>query len=115
MVHGGLEGVWYPLDMARAFQADAEELVERRFQIEDLKKRLAIKDLRIGAYKEALGFEMQAMEKALSALQASEERAQTAEARQDAWYRSPALWVTVGVVLTVVVEVAAVKTFTALQ
>jgi hypothetical protein len=36
------------------------------------------------------------------------DRADTAEARMNAWWRSPVLWVGVGVVIAIVLEVAAV-------
>lgn len=45
---------------------------------------------------------------ASAALEAALRRARDAEAERDAWWRSPILWLAVGVVLTVVLEIAAV-------
>lgn len=47
-------------------------------------------------------------EVASAALEAALRRARDAEAERDAWWRSPILWLAVGVALTVVLEIAAV-------
>ena len=73
-----------------------------------LEQRIAHDDVRIGLRDREVALAAQEAETATAALEAALRRAREAEEDRDAWYRAPALWFTVGVVATVVLEVVAI-------
>jgi len=118
----GVDGVWFPAGMAKEIQADVEELRRLRPVLADQERllghrleRLEVKDARILQVKEALDLSMQAEERTKSVVEAAVRGQRQAEEDLDAWHRSPALWVGVGVVATVLLEVAALALFNALD
>lgn len=81
-------------------------LMETRLQLTDERDELHARELALADRDAELAGEQAAV--ASAALEAALRRARDAEAERDAWWRSPILWLAVGVALTVVLEIAAV-------
>lgn len=81
-------------------------LMETRLRLVDERDELHARALALADRDAELAGEQAAV--ASAALEAALRRARDAEAERDAWWRSPILWLAVGVVLTVALEIAAV-------
>jgi len=88
--------------------ADLRELPIRQRELALLNEQLELREGQVERLREMVGLEREAVERSLEAVEAAERRASEAEASRDVWWRNPALWVAVGVVVTVLLEVAAV-------
>jgi len=116
MEHNGKPGVWVPLETSQKMQADIEEFLKIKERTSLLETRLELRADTISGLKTMLEISKQIEENAnttaITALKAQE--AAIAEAAKiknskNPWWKHPALWTTIGVVLTVGLEVAAVK------
>jgi hypothetical protein len=111
----GVSGVWMPSDMANKVLADVSELQLQKSLKLEMDSLLKIREERIVAFKEALdaseAIEQRTMKAMDDALKAKEE----AEKKLNAWYRSPVFWAIVGGVVTVGLEVGAIKLFQAVD
>ena len=100
--HNGIEGVWFPAPTAKRVLADVQELRLLRERLALIDTQLALKEERI----EILALKLAgADEIADNQEQIAEIRGQRlAEIEQESksWYRSPFLWLGVGVVVGVV-------------
>jgi hypothetical protein len=113
--HEGVAGTWMPDDMAKKVLADMSELKLQRDLNDQYKYILDIRSERIDALREALvaseSSEKRTMESMTAVIQAKEE----AEKKLKKWYRHPAFWATIGCVLTVGLEIGAIKLFQAVD
>jgi len=109
LVLDGEEGVWLPLTMAQDALADGKKIPELEAIIVELQKKIDTRGERIEACKEAVGYEERAVDKAMEAVAAAEQRAMLAEERLEVWYRHPGVLIGVGVVVTVVLEVVVIQ------
>lgn len=107
--HDGKAGVWLPEDMARGVLADSKELDATKKLVEDLKAQKVLKDERILVVKEALAASEEAEKRAIMNLDTALQAKQAAEEKLNKWYRKPVFLITVGIVLTIGLEVGAVK------
>lgn len=107
--HGGVKGIWTPLERSRLILADVKELEIRRKEVVDLKLQLTIRQERVDVCHERILKERRISDMSIEAVSSAEIRAEKAEAKLNKWYRHPAFWTVCGVVLTVVLEVAAIK------
>lgn len=109
LTHNGQEGIWFPAPMAKLILSDVKELEVTRDLVTDLRAKLDFKEERIVALKEALAAS-ESSEKRMTATvaQAIADR-DAATKKLNKWYRHPALWASVGVVLTVVLEVVIIQ------
>lgn len=108
LTHAGESGVWFRGDVVRCLLGDVEELRLLRDRVGLMDERLTLRDDQLRLSREALALGRAAEERATGALEAAVRRARQAEEDRDAWWRSPVLWFTVGAVLTIGLEVAAV-------
>lgn len=104
----GRPGFWFERSVALDMLADLSELPIRLREIQMLMEQLDIQDMRIERLDQMLVLERSAAVAATDAFQQAEERAREAEDALDAWWRSPLFLVAVGVVGTVLLEVAAI-------
>lgn len=111
----GVAGIWMPSDMANKALADVSELKLQKDLNSKMYSLLKIRAERITALKESLeaseAIEKRTMEAMDDALKAKEE----SEKKLNAWYRSPVLWAIVGGVVTIGLEVGAIKLFQAVD
>lgn len=116
MPRGELRGVWFRLDKADELRRASLELAETRQQVTWYQKLSDIRDEQTVAYTQALDERraaLQAVQKVNELLvsdarQAREER-DKAKAELGKWYRSPFLWVSVGVAVTLAGGAVAAK------
>lgn len=113
LVHGGKEGVWLPLEMSAQILADVKASDLLRLEVGELKLQLSTRLERVEVLKEAVRQSeiAETRERQLRTFAIAERD----KARKDLkrWYRHPLFLILVGVVGTVVLEVAAVKIITA--
>lgn len=99
--HNEIAGMFFPMITARLILCEVREL--------RLRRREAGVDIRlINAWRLQVEFTerqrdlaVQARDQLADVIEQAERRAREAEGRAGAWYRSPFLWLSVGVVLTV--------------
>ncbi len=94
-------GLWFPSPIARLMLCEVRELRVRRREV-----RLDAREIRL--WEREVGFADRQLELAVAARDTLEEvvddsdrRAREAEAELGAWYRSPILWVIVGIAIAV--------------
>jgi hypothetical protein len=109
------EGIWFPAEMAKSIQKDIEELNHLRqvikltdAQLKLREERFEIKDARIAQLNEALQLSIQAESRSKGVVEAAVRGRRQAEEDLDSFWRSPGLFISIGVVSVVLVEVAAV-------
>lgn len=119
MDHNGSPGRWFPRPMVDQIQMDLQELDAlrkvrpklelkldvRMKRIEDLRLALDATNQALDVSKGAVETAEKAMTDASRRAAEAEQRAIDVESRAGKWYRHPATWCGVGVVLTIVVEV----------
>ncbi len=113
--HDGVDGFWFHGDVARCLLQRYSLLAPFARRVELLEDRLRLQNERDALQERRVALAAQEAEAATEALEAAVRRAREAEEALDAWYRHPALWFTVGVVVTVVLEVVAVWGFSQLR
>lgn len=96
----GKPGIWLPLEAHRAILADLGELAERRQEVHLLDEKLHLRVEQMRDLRIAVESATAAQKAAVGALEAAERGRVAAEARLDAWYRSPTLWFGIGVVVS---------------
>lgn len=108
MKRGETRGVWFELKRADELRRGWAELPELRLQIDSYRSLEQIRSAQLEAYREASEARNQVIQdlgttNEILVRDASRARSERDEAlaSRDAWYRSPFLWVGVGVVLTV--------------
>jgi hypothetical protein len=111
----GEDGVWFPREMASRILADVKTNELLRLEVGELKLQLDTRMERIDSLKEALYQANLAEERAVDALDSAFTERDEAKAELRKWYRHPALWISVGIVGTVLLELVAVKTFQAVS
>lgn len=103
---GGVEGVWLPLPEARLALAARLEVPRQRERIQLLEDQLELAQAEILLLQRAvaLGQEAEraldsALESAVQATLAADTARRVAELDRDAWWRHPALWAGLGILL----------------
>jgi hypothetical protein len=107
--HEGQPGFWFAMPVTRCILRYVLKLETLQVRVGLLEQRLTIRDEQVGLLREALSLSIDAEERALGALEAAERRRREAEERLDAWWRSPYLWVGVGIVVGVGTVVLSVQ------
>lgn len=106
--HNGSPGIWFHIEVARCMLTRLTETALYMRRISMLEERLQLSDERLELQQRVTSLAEQEAEQVSGALDAAIGRAREAEESRDAWYRHPALWAAVGVVLTVAVEAVAI-------
>jgi len=104
----GARGMWFPRPTAECMLGRLTQLGELVPYVRLLEERLTLDDERNALQARRVALAAEEAHVAEAALEAALRRAREAEEALDAWYRSPLLWFAVGVVVTIVLEVAAV-------
>jgi len=108
LVVNGVDGVWVPKWMANDIFSDIKLVPKLEKKIEDMDSLLLLRSERIENLKIGISWAEKAEMSAYSALAASDTRAQKAESKLKVWYRHPLFLISIGVVLTVGLEVGSV-------
>jgi len=100
----GVEGVWLPKIMADSILSDVQLLPKLSRKIDNLESLLVLRSERLQNIK--LGFELaeQRNRELTETLADTEYQLEEAEAKLNAWYRNPFVWLGVGLLVGVVVE-----------
>ena len=106
MARNGVRGVWFSLAEADAIRRMRLEVPELRLQINRLERMTEVQGERIDLYRNATDLRAEAMRLLQAQLDASLDRETRLRRQMGAWYRSPALWLTVGVLVTTAAYVA---------
>ncbi len=104
----GTEGVWMPLDMARRVQLDAERVPPLKLTVTSLELQLDVRGERLRNCQTVV-------DQAAKQVESAERKVINLEAKYESWYYKPGVWVGVGIVILMIVEVAAVSTVKALK
>lgn len=112
---GQVAGMWFPMPTARLVLCEVEQLRALRQLRQVDAREIRLWERQVDFLGEQVTLAVQARDALEGVVSAFVRRARDAEAARneavaelDAWYRSPVLWVSVGVVVAVVLEVAAV-------
>ena len=118
LVHNGIDGVWFTSEQARRILADVEELKIQRDKVSELngtilklETRLELQLERIKNLKISKGLSEKKAQIATDALNT----VNISEDEQNKWYKHPALWFAAGIIVTVIVEIAAIELLTAIK
>lgn len=106
MMREGVRGVWFSLGEADNIRRMRLELPELRLQNASLERALRISESRIVAYQEANTLRQEALIALQARFDESLERETQLRQQLGVWYRSPSLWLSVGMVLTTVAYIA---------
>lgn len=93
--HGGQQGIWFQIDVARCLLADVSELRIQRQRLALIDDRLLLSDQTIAALREAISVEVRRS----GAIETELVQAQRRIESQSHWSREPALLVILGGVL----------------
>lgn len=105
----GVEGNWIRMDAFRAITADLQELrLLRSKTVPNLEETIAVLERRVNNVQAMRQLSDERFHLSEELTQEFEKRWHEAEARLDAWYRSPVFLLSAGVVLTVILQGAAV-------
>lgn len=113
--HEGKVGIWMPDEMAQKVLADVAELEATKKLVEDLKSSISLRDERITLKDDAIEASEKAEKKAIESLAVAIQAKEEAEKKLKVWYRHPAFWATMGIVITVGLEVGCVKLLQAVE
>lgn len=108
VAHLGAQGLWFHADLARCMLGRLELLPAYARHVRLLEERAALAEQRDALRAREVSLAAEEAQAAVLALEAAVRRAREAEADRDAWYRHPALWVVIGVAVTIALEVALV-------
>jgi hypothetical protein len=113
--HDAEPGIWFHADVARCMAERLALLPAYARHVRLLEERVALSDERDALRAREVQLAADEAAAAREALEAAVRRAREAEADRDAWWRHPALWFAVGVVVTVALEVAAIYALDAIR
>lgn len=118
LVQDGIDGFWFPSEQARRILADVEELKIQRDKVSELNGTVLKLESR-------LELQLERIKNLKVSTDLSEKKAQIAthalntvnisEDEQNKWYKHPVLWFAAGIVVTVIVEIAAIELLTAIK
>lgn len=99
--HEGTRGMFFPMAGARFILCQINELSLRRQEIMILEREQEALVLQVTLTERQNNLLEEARERVVSVLEHTERQLDEAQARSEAWYRHPALWLSVGIVVTV--------------
>jgi hypothetical protein len=103
--HNGRSGFWFRRDVALEMLSDLREYPLRVQEVALLESALRLRTEQETRLREMVLLERETAVQATNALEIAERRVSEAESDRDVWWRRPILWVVVGIIATVVVEV----------
>jgi hypothetical protein len=113
--HEGVEGTWMPAPVAKKVLKDVKELRIIRPKMELLKENLQVKEERIIKWREAYVLAVAGEEAAIKGLDDCTALVIESQDEKEVWYKKPVVLIGIGVVFTIVLQVAAVAVFRALE
>jgi len=103
MRRNDVRGVWFALPAAEKLRASHRIAAELRLQVDGLERVVKLKDEQLALVARALEEQHTAIVAVQQANDRLVSRAHRAEESLEAWHRSPWLWMSVGVVATLMV------------
>jgi hypothetical protein len=100
MEHDGRPGVWTAASVMACMVRDLQELSLVWDRLELLEAQLELRDEQVTTLRRSVQLGLEAEERLQNAIEHAEAGRHSAESRLDVWWRSPALWVGVGVVVS---------------
>jgi hypothetical protein len=104
----GVRGVWFALETANALRQLRLELPEVRFQISHFESILELQEERINFYRQANTVHTETIQILHGQIDEGVQREEDLRKKINAWWRSPALWLSIGILITSVAYVAIV-------
>lgn len=95
----GIAGLWFPSPIARLMLCEVRELRIRRREVALDVRELRLWEQRVAFTERQRDLAVEARDTLEGVVEAAERRAREAESEAEAWYRSPILWVVVGIVV----------------
>lgn len=115
MNNGTQAGIWFHADVARCMLGRLELLPHFAWYAHLLEGRLALTTDRDLLRDREVALATAEADAAGVVLETAVRARREAEESRDAWYRSPVFWLTVGTVVTILLEVAAVAVLTSVK
>jgi hypothetical protein len=115
VAHEGVPGLWFEREVARCMLGRVSILPLYVSRVGLLDQRLSLRNERDALQERLVALAEEGEQEAVGALEAAERGRREAVEELDAWYRHPALWVTIGGVVVVVLEVVAIWVFSELD
>jgi hypothetical protein len=98
--HNGVDGVWFRADVAERLLHDMQAAKLNTDLGELYTRRSALVDAELEAARRLFALAEQGEQRSTDALDRALFRIAELESERDVWYRSPAVWLTAGVVLS---------------
>ena len=95
----GVRGMWFPMPIARLILCEVRELRLRRRAVVLTTSELRLWEARVTFTERQRDLAVEARDRLEAVVEAATRRAREAESEVGAWYRSPILWVVVGIVV----------------
>jgi len=111
----GEEGMWFPSDMVSDMLFDIELARVLQTKVDVLEERVRAKEDRIILWKDINKKSEEKQLETMKILDKSIEKYEKMDLAKNKWWKHPALWVSVGVVLTVLVQVGSTQLFKAID
>lgn len=100
MDHDGQPGVWVAAPVMNCMVRDLRELPLLHERVRLLDQRLELRDEQVADLRRAVELGIEAEGRLVESIEQAVAARRAAEERVDVWWRSPTLWLSVGVVLT---------------
>lgn len=104
----GVRGVWFALETADALRRLRLELPELRFQISHFGSIFELQEERIDFYRQANAVHTETIQTLHGQVDEGVQREEDLRKKINAWWRSPALWLSIGILITSIAYVAIV-------
>lgn len=95
----GVPGMWFPMPIARLMLCEVRELRLRRREVTLTTGEISLWEQRVEFTERQRDLAVEARDHLEGVVVAATRRAREAEESRDAWWRSPILWVVVGVIV----------------
>jgi hypothetical protein len=112
--HDGAAGIWFHADLARCMLERLALLPAYARHVRLLEERIGLSDERDALRAREVALAEAEADTARAALEEAVAARRRAEEERDAWWRHPALWAGVGVVVVVLLEIVTVYALDAL-
>lgn len=115
MEHEGMPGFWFHRELALAMLEELETSLLYQREISLISEQLIIRESQLEHQDKLIESERRILDRAVQTAKDEADRSRELEDRLHVWWRSPVLWVSVGVVLTIALEVAAMYLYSVLR
>ena len=111
MERNGVPGFWFERTFALEMLESLREFEILQYEIRVMEHQLSLRTDQLERLRESLSLERETSDRLTTELETAQQRAIEAEQRRDKWYRKPAFLISMGVIITLVLEIGAVFLF----